>query len=1052
MVSPIYIVAILLGVGFLLPSLSKAGTKITGTIFFAALIAVAAISYQWLTGFLLGDQVSVMIYTAGFKPPISINLQMGLFEAIFIGSINFMALFGAIYMFKQMAETGARSFVLFLLMVLGLNGLVMTRDIFNLFVFLEITSIATYSLIGMDLKLKSLSAGFKYMLAGGIASVFLLLGIIILYSVTGTLNIDEMVTVIPAVVNIKLLSIGLFILLFSLIIEMKQFPANGWAIDSYEGVAPGLTGLVAAIGTAGVFFGIYKTFPMMSRDLLTMTAVIGMMTFFVSNLMGLKQKNPRRILGYSSVAQMGLILSVGAWAHKTGGAQDKIFMLVLIPLFLNHFFAKAGLFWIAGIVKSEKYKNWGILRNNKVLLIPFILLVLALIGLPPFPGFWGKWNLVLFWGANKSFIWIWFLLIGSLLEAVYMLRWLGYVLKSEKTEEEEIKYDPSISKNFAVLLATSVLLTIAVYYSWTNEAITPMYYLPFTVGLGLFYIPFFSAKIKGFISMAAIAAYGYYFLPDQAGFTLFFNALFLGGSFVLLIATMHSKGKRVGFYPLLMLMIGSLVAMVESANTLQFFFAWEIMTVSSYFLVMRGKKAQKAALRYAIFSLGGAFSILLGFAYAFSEMSHSFVFPISLLGAIEENKSIVFILITLGFLVKLAAIGLHTWLGGAYKKSEDDFTAFMSAILSKAGVFGLVILILIMGIPKIGNIDIAYVLGWIGAITAISGTMIAIFQEDAKKLLAYSSMGQLGYIIMGLAAMTSLGWTAGMYQVVNHMLIKGVLFLAIAGVIYRTGTSKMYQMGGLIKKMPLSYTAVMFGIIAISGVPPLSGFGAKWLLYEALIEKGWYLQTGVAFFASTVAFLYCFRLIHSIFLGQAKTEFRDVKEAPLWFIVPQYIFIIVIMFISMKPKYLLDWITGIIKPIYGQSLTWVGDTAFTSLGYWNGFVVMNIVMVLFIGLTILLLIKAPKVQKVKQFNIVFAAERPETPELTHYAYRFFKPYHRALGFLVTPRVKTFWKNVSSVTHTLAGSIRKIYTGNGQTYAFWILLYGLVLFFITVGAK
>ena len=146
---------------------------------------------------------------------------------------------------------------------------------------------------------------------------------------------------------------------------MKQFPANGWAIDAYEGVAPGLTGLVAAIGTAGVFFAIYKTFPMMSRELLTMTAVIGMMTFFVSNLMGLKQKNPRRILGYSSVAQMGLILSIGAWGFKTGGAQDKIFMLVLIPLFLNHFFAKAGLFWIAGIVKSENYKKWGILRIIK---------------------------------------------------------------------------------------------------------------------------------------------------------------------------------------------------------------------------------------------------------------------------------------------------------------------------------------------------------------------------------------------------------------------------------------------------------------------------------------------------------------------------------------------------------------------------------------------------------------------------------------------------------------------------------------------------------------
>lgn len=658
-------------------------------------------------------------------------------------------------------------------------------------------------------------------------------------------------------------------------------------------------------------------------------------------------------------------------------------------------------------------------------------------------------ELGLFLGATKQMTWIWFLLIGSLFEAVYMLRWLGYAIKGNN--EEEVSFDLCISKTSAVFLTTAVLMTISAYYLWTNEAVDPMYYLPFSMGIILFYLPFLSAKIKGVLSMASIAVYVYYFIPDWGGFNLFFNAIFLGGSFFLIIGTLNSKGKRIGFFPLLMLMIGSLTAMVNSVNLLQFFFAWEIMTVSSYFLVMRGEKAQKAVLRYAIFSLGGAFLILLGFAYAYSEIPN-LVFPVSLMGALEKNKAIVFVLISIGFLIKIAAIGLHTWLGSAYKKSEDDFTAILSAILSKAGIFGFVIIILVMGIPKIGKIDIAYTLSWIGVLTAISGTMIAIFQEDAKKLLAYSSMGQVGYIILGMATMSGLGWTAGMYQVVNHMLIKGILFLAIAGVIYRTGTSKMYKMGGLIKKMPLSYTAVMFGIIAISGVPPLTGFGAKWLLYEALIEKGWYLQTGVAFFASTVAFLYCFRLIHSIFLGQAKTEFREVKEAPIWFIIPQYIFIIIIMAFSMKPKLLLDMITYVVKPIFGESLSWVGDTAFSSLGYWNGFVVMNIVMVLFVVLTVVLLIKAPKVQKVKQFNIVYAAERPETPELTHFAYKFYKPYENALGFLVTPRVKRFWKFIDNTAHTLGGSLRKIYTGNGQTYAFWILLYGLILFFITVGVK
>jgi formate hydrogenlyase subunit 3/multisubunit Na+/H+ antiporter MnhD subunit len=357
-----------------------------------------------------------------------------------------------------------------------------------------------------------------------------------------------------------------------------------------------------------------------------------------------------------------------------------------------------------------------------------------------------------------------------------------------------------------------------------------------------------------------------------------------------------------------------------------------------------------------------------------------------------------------------------------------------------------------MGIPAWGRLDLAYVLGWIGALTALLGTMMAIYEEDAKRLLAYSSMGQVGYIILGLAMMSGLGWTAAMFQMVNHFLIKGILFLAMAGVIYRTGTSEMYRMGGLIKRMPWSFTAVMFGIIAISGVPPLTGFGAKWLMYEALIEKGWYLQTGMAFFASTVAFLYCFRLIHAIFLGQPKTGFREVKEAPAWLLIPQYALIMVVFAFSLFPRLLIDRISAVVEPVFGKSLAWHGNTVYSSLGYWNPVAVMAVVGVIFVVLAIGLFIKMPRVQKVKQFNIVFAAERPETPELTHFAYEFFRPYRRVMGWLTRPYATRFWTGVSEGVYTLSDAFRKIYTGNGQTYVFHILLAFAILFFIAIGVK
>jgi formate hydrogenlyase subunit 3/multisubunit Na+/H+ antiporter MnhD subunit len=1047
MVNPIYIVAILLGIGFLLPAIGKAGNKVTGTIFFIALLSVFAISYQWFWHFAVRGGETVQIFSAGIKPPLSINFQIGFIESIFLAAINFAALAGAVYMTKPIFETGMRAMVLFLLFVMGLNGLIMARDIFNIFVFMEIVAISTYSLGALDASLRSLSAGFKYMLAGGLASVFLLLGIIIVYSLTGTLNLDGMAVSAAQVTNIKLLAVGSFLILVSFLIETKQFPANGWALDFYEGVKPGFTGLTAAVGTTAVFFAFYKTLPVFTPELINLTVIVGISTFFFSNLLGMKQTEPRRMLGYSSIAQMGLVTGAAAWSVSIG-SDTKFFFIILLPLILNHFFAKMALFWVTGLVKKHHISEWAILRENKVLHRIFAVMVIALIGLPPFPGFWAKWNLVMALSSHSKFFVVWVIIAGSLFEAVYMLKWLGYTM-ARNYKKDIIEYNSY--KMLAIQIVALVFTVVSAYYFFDSNKTDLIFYLPFTLGLAFIYLYGLPEKIKGLISITAMSAYGYFIIPEQTGFIQFFNIMFILGTIILTVAVLNRKKKSSHFFMLLTLMTGSLVALTTASTMLQFFFAWEIMTLSSYLLIRRGKNSREEAYRYVIFSLAGAFLMLIGFAYAYNSHPHKFGFEVLALAG--KNSVISFILISAGFLVKSAALGVHLWIAGSYAKAEDDVSAFLSALLSKAGIFGFVLLLLTMGIPAVsGSFDLAYILGWFGALTALIGTMMSIYEEDAKRLLAYSSMGQVGYIILGLAIMSSLGWTAALFQMVNHFLIKGVLFLAIAGVIFRTGTSEMYKMGGLIKKMPWSFTAVMFGIIAISGVPPLTGFGAKWLMYNALIEKGWYLQTGMAFFASTVAFLYCFRLIHAIFLGQPKTEFRNIKEAPAWFLVPQYIFIMVIFLFSIFPKLLIERISAVVEPLFGQSLVWDGNSVASSLGYWNATAIMTIVGVIFVVLAAGLFIKLPKIQKVKQFNIVFAAEKPETPELTHFAYEFFRPYRRAMGWMVRPYATRFWNGVTESALAVSDSLRKIYTGNGQTYIFHIILFAAVLFLITVGVN
>lgn len=243
------------------------------------------------------------------------------------------------------------------------------------------------------------------------------------------------------------------------------------------------------------------------------------------------------------------------------------------------------------------------------------------------------------------------------------------------------------------------------------------------------------------------------------------------------------------------------------------------------------------ALSYILFSVGGAYLILAGFALAHIDQN---TFSLDILANVQYYGPVIFTLLAVGFMTKTASIGLHIWLPGAHAEAESDVSPMVSAILLKAGVFGLIILMLNMGFQSFGNVDIYYILAWIGAITAVMGNMMAAFQEDAKRLLAYSSIGFLGYTVFGLALMSHLGWLAAISLSVIHFMFKTLLFLAIGGVVWRVKTKEMYKMGGLIKKMPFTFISVLMGIIVISGVPPLTGFGGKWILYNAVLDKGWF--------------------------------------------------------------------------------------------------------------------------------------------------------------------------------------------------------------------
>ena len=1041
MISPIHIITIGLGGAFFLGFVNKNAKNFALIFTLIAIALMGVISSSWLFSLLNGGK-DALIFTAGFKPPYSINLLMGLNEAFLTTIINLVGFLGAIYLMNALRKSGNHTFMVLLIFIMGLNVIVMTRDAFNLFVFMEVASIATAGLIVLVQNGRSFQAGFKYLVATGIISGIYLLGVIIAYYFSGTLNIDSFATANLAFSRGG--SLALMMILSALVLELKPFPANGWAIDAYESAHPGISAIISAGSTTALYYVLYKMMALVDGQWYNVIAIAGMITFVGSNLIGIKQTKAQRLLGYSSVGQLGLLVAILGLKPFLG---DK-FEFIAVTILLSHYLAKAGLFWLAGIVKNQDLKSWTILRSKPILMVLFGTFIFTLSAFPPFPAFYGKWELIMQLSAAGKFGWMAFILIGSFFEAIYLFRWFSNTLKLELIED--LKFKVQIHKFIPVTIFGILAYVVGYFAAGFMDVAQNIDYIPLLFIAFIAAIDFTKAWIKNTISIIGVTLYAYTIFPSLEGDLLrqIFLGIFLGGAVITLFSGYYNKGVRLGFYPMALTMFVGLTMLITAGNLFEILYGWELMAIGSYFLLIRGKKSLPHGYSYLLFSVAGSYTIMYGFALAYASFGSV---DLQALTAITVFPTLAYSLILLGFMTKTASFGLHVWLPGAHGEAVADIHFMASAILLKAGVFGIILVLLGMGSQAEYAKNIIYVLGWLGAISALVGNLTAVFQESAKRLLAWSSIGQLGYIVFGLATMSHLGWLAALLYTIIHFMYKGVLFLIVGGIALKLGTPLMYKMGGLIKRMPYSFFAVMIAIIALSGIPPLVGFAGKWLFYNAIVIEKLYFQGIVILFSGIVAFLYLFRLIHSIFLGQLKDEHRNVSEISIWLLIPVYLLLIAIMVVSAMPEFILQPLGTYLTTIFPNGgLVWDGALASTDLGYWNAFAIMSTVMVTFLAVLIWSLILNRKPQRIGQFNIVYSAEAPERPETTHVAYNMYAGYNKALGFLITPIVEKFWARASEWLASTAqyfGTI--LYTGNGQTYATYVVMYVIAFYFMTM---
>ncbi|HDP67648.1 MAG TPA: hypothetical protein ENN20_03995 [Candidatus Marinimicrobia bacterium] len=1039
MVNPLYIFIIVFGAGlflFLVDRYNRAGTM---GLFYAALTGILLIAGQWLVAILQGTD-TVVDQLNGSPLAVLVYLRLGAEEVMGTFLVNLAGLLSAVSLFSKFKQSKVTGMLFFLLMIVSLNGIILTRNLFVLFVFIQIGFIATVAVLGYRWNPVSVSAVFKHFRVYGISSVLLLLGLICLYWLTGTLNLDNMVTVKELLAG-RAGFVALFLVVVAIVIQLAPFPVNGWALDIYKTANSGVGAMIASAGSAALLFVIYKLTPLFDVRIFGLLAGIGGVTFVFSNLLGLKQNDSKRLLGYSSIAWTGLLLLVISLLYRsTYGELTKDLLIIIISgLFLNHFLAKAGLFWLAGLFKNKNTRRLSAIRQNPLLLFVFGSFIFALIGLPPFPGFWARWELIVFLVKGGRHFWIYLILVGSFLEAVYLIRWFISVVKEPVRQAAALNFRTLVPPVlFVIGLFNAGFLMIIYYYSFS-----PLFYTPL-MGAALFFaIDWLPTKVKGIFCIMFAGAFAHHVIAQLEGILQLFAALFLVGGLVQLITTLHATGRRNGLYPLLTMLILSLGLLVKSTTTVQFLYAWVLVMISSFCLILRGKSAQDPSFHYILFALAGSYCILLGFAHGCAVTGNLNIFA---LADITADVTVSYGYLLIGFLISVGVLGLHIWLPGSYAESEHDVSPLIVSVVSKAGIFGILLIAGYLVQSLVGNIAINLLLGWLGAATALVGTLLAVSQQDIKISLAYASMGQLGFIILSVAIMSHLSWLAALYLTFHHLLYMALLFLATAGLISRTGTGALKKMGGLLRRMPFTFIAVLVGLISLSGIPPLSGFGSKWLLFTAGVERSWYFQTALVFIASIIALLYCLRLMRAIFFGRSRRKFKQIKEASLWYLLPQYLLLTAIIVISVFPSLMLEALIAAVESYFPATVDWNSQAVLSRLGYWNGNAALVLTTAVFVLPLLIFILHEWKPQLVRKFTGVFKSRHPDRPEWTRRADQFLVLFQKVPVFLKRSYVTRFWLTIAGWTQSLATSISRIYSGNGQTNARHIVLFGVVLYF------
>jgi NADH-quinone oxidoreductase subunit M len=382
----------------------------------------------------------------------------------------------------------------------------------------------------------------------------------------------------------------------------------------------------------------------------------------------------------------------------------------------------------------------------------------------------------------------------------------------------------------------------------------------------------------------------------------------------------HQQGRSIRLFNVaLALNVLGMLILLASGELLSLFIGWELVSWASFLLMALG--SFRYAMRYLLYAIAGAMAMLAAMVMVYLEAGSLEFRQIAEAVAGLDNTMVWWVggLFMVGFGIKMALLPFHLWQAKAYAVTPGPGAAFLGAISSRMGLFAIVlVLVKLIGIGRLLEMPISFtflnardLLAWVSIFTIILPTLTALRQHDARYLLAWHGIGQGGYMLLGIVVASDLGSAGGLLHVFNYATNQAVLFMAVTAVVYRTGTSDLNKLGGLFTRMPLSFLAMLIGIIGLAGLPPMNGFVSKWLIYRALIIDGSPLLFLGTVIGTLGTILSVYKLIHNTFLGQLRLEHEKVEEAPLSMILPMMLLSIVIFMTGFFPGLVLGWVASV---------------------------------------------------------------------------------------------------------------------------------------------